>query len=297
MKKTNVRKAVNIHLCAIVLLCISPVALAEWFSDADAGIRHDSNINNAQMSPDILSASALLAGVSATGYFPLENGNSVSVTGEARGESYDCYTGLNNISLGATLALRKKWALGPFAPWTGLSFSSAHLNYANNIRNGWRHQVVIRGGERVSERLKVRGEYMYERRTANTLAPDQPGISGDTFSQKNHSLTLNTEYTLDESIFLTGGVLLRRGDVVATASETANMIASSEAISADLVFGNPHLYAYKLNGTTHGLDLGFNVAIARNHLLRVSISRFLTHTTGDNNYAKTVQMVSWNYDF
>jgi hypothetical protein len=221
----------------------------------------------------------------------------VGVTGEAKGESYDRYTGLNNISLGATFALRKKWALGPFAPWTGLSLSSAHLNYANNIRNGWRHQLAIRGGDRVLERLNVRAEYMYERRTANTLAPDQPGISGDTFSQKNHSVTINTDYTLDDSIFLTGGILLRRGDVVATASETANMIASAEAISADLVFGNPHLYAYKLKGSTRGVDLGLNIAMARKHVLRASISRFLTHATGDNDYAKTVQMVSWNYNF
>jgi hypothetical protein len=27
------------------------------------------------------------------------------------------------------------------------------------------------------------------------------------------------------------------------------------------------------------------------------VSRQLTHTDGDNNYAKSVQMVSWNYNF
>jgi hypothetical protein len=137
---------------------------------------------------------------------------------------------------------------------------------------------------------------MYERRTARTLAPDQPGISGDIFSQNSQNLTVNTEYTLNESTFLTCGVLLRRGDVVATTSETANMIASSEAIAADPVFG-PNFYSYKMNGTTHGLELGLNLAMPRNNLLRASISRQLTHTAGNNNYAKTVQMVSWNYNF
>ncbi|MBI5891003.1 MAG: hypothetical protein HZB47_10025 [Nitrosomonadales bacterium] len=264
--------------------------------NSDVGVRHDGNVNNAQLNHDIAGDSALLAGISATGFFPLEHGSSLSVTGETRVESYDRYTGLNNLSLGAALAFRKKWALGPYAPWTGLSLSSAHLNYSNNIRNGWRHQVAIRGGERILERWNVRAEYLYERRTAKTQQPDQPGISGDIFSYNSRAVTLNAEYAWDESIFLTCGVLLRRGGVVATTSETANMIASSEAIADDPVFGE-HFYAYRMYGTTRGLDVGLNVAVSRNSLLRASISRLLTHTAGDNDYAKTVQTVSWNYSY
>jgi len=232
MTNIDFRKSVYVLLGVSALFCVSPVVSAEWYGNTDAVIRHDSNTNNAQLKQDFASSTALQAGLSATGYFPLENGNSLTVIGETRIESYDRYSGLNNLSLGAALALRKKWGLGPYVPWTGLSLSSAHLNYANTIRNGWRHQLAIRGGKRVSERWNIRAEYMYERRTANTLPPDQPGISGDVFSQRSRTLTLNTEYALDENTFLTGGLLLRRGDVVATASETANMIASSDAIAA-----------------------------------------------------------------
>jgi hypothetical protein len=297
MTNIDFRKYVYVLLGASTLLGASPVVSAEWFGNTDVVIRHDNNTNNAQMRQDFASSTSLQAGVSATGHFPLEDGNSLSLTGESRFESFDRYSGLNNLSLGAALAFRKKWGLGPYAPWTGLSLSSAHLNYSNNIRNGWRHQIAIRGGERLSERWNVRAEYMYERRTAKTQAPDQPGISGDVFSQRSQTLTLNTEYALDENTFLTGGFLLRRGDVVATASETANMIASSDAIAADPVFGGSHFYAYRLKGTTRGLELGANFALSHNSLLRASVSRFLTHTAGDNNYAKTVQMVSWNYNF
>ena len=297
MTNIDFRKSVYVLLGVSALFCVSPVVSAEWYGNTDAVIRHDSNTNNAQLKQDFASSTALQAGILATGYFPLENGNSLNVIGETRLESYDRYSGLNNLSLGVALALRKKWGLGPYVPWTGLSLSSAHLNYANNIRNGWRHQLAIRGGKRVSERWNIRAEYMYERRTANTLHPDQPGISGDVFSQRSRTFTLNTEYALDENTFLTGGLLLRRGDVVATASETANMIASSDAIAADPVFGGPHFYAYRLKGTTRGLDLGVNFALSRGSLLRASVSRFLTHTAGGNNYPKNVQMISWNYSF
>lgn len=292
----NFKKLEKAFLCSIPLLCISPMALAEWVGNTDVGIRYDSNINNAQSGNDIAGASALSAGVSATGFFPLEDGNSLSITGESKGEAFNHYTGLNNISLGAALAFRKKWALGPYAPWTGLSLSSVRLNYANNIRNGWRHQIAIRGGKRVFERWDVRAEYMVERRTADTLPPDQPGISGDVFSQTSRAMALNAGYTLNDSTFFTFGSLLRHGDVVASTRETLNIISSSKAIAVDPVFG-PHFYAYRMTGTTYGLNMDMNIAVTPHSLLRASISRQVTHTEGDNNYAKSVQMVSWNYNF
>lgn len=303
MRILNFKKLGKAFLCAIHLLCgaipllfASPVALAEWVGNTDVNIRHDSNINNAQLDNDIASASALSADISATGFFPLKAGNSLSISGEARGEAFSNYTGLNNISLGAALALRKKWSLGPYAPWTGLSLSSARLNYANNIRNGWRHQIALRGGKRILERWDVRAEYMVERRTADTLPPDQPGISGDVFSQTSRTMALNAEYTLNDSTFLAFGALLRHGGVVASTRETTNIISASKAIAVDPVFG-PHFYAYRMDGTTYGLNADMNIAVTPHSMVRASISRQVTHTEGDNNYAKSVQMVSWNYNF
>ena len=296
MRILSLRKLGNIFLCAVPLLGVSPVALAEWVGNADVGIRHDSNINNAQVSDSIVSISALSAGVSETGFFPLENGNSLSITGEFRGEAFDHYSGLNNVSLGAELASRKKWALGAYAPWTGLSLSSAYFNFANNIRNGWRNQIALRGGKRVFERWDVRAECMAERRSADTLLPDQPGISGDVFSQTSRTLAFTAEYTLNDSTFFTFGSLLRHGDVVASTMETQKIISSSKAIAVDPVFGTG-FYAYRMNGTSYALNADMNFAVTPSSVLRAAISRQLTHTQGDNNYGKNVQMVSWNYNF
>jgi hypothetical protein len=293
---SNLKKMGSAVLCMIPLLGASPVALAEWVGNTDVGIRHDSNINNAQVSDNIVSISALSAGVSETGFFPLENCNSLSITGETRGEAFDHYSGLNNVSLGAELAYRKKWALGAYAPWTGLSLSSTYFNFANNIRNGWRNQLALRGGKRIFEQWDVRAEYLVERRTADTLLPDQPGISGDVFSQSSRTMTLNAEYTLNDSTFFTFGSLLRHGDVVASTRETTKIISSSKAIAVDTVFG-PGFYAYRMNGTTYGLNADMNFAVTPSSLLRASVSRQLTHAEGDNNYAKNVTMLSWNYNF
>lgn len=296
MRILNFRKFGKDFLCAISLLCVSPAVLAEWVGNTGVEIRHDSNINNAQLANDIASVSSLNADFSATDFFSLENGNSLSITGESRGEAFNRYTGLNNVSLGAALAFRKKWELGAYAPWAGLSLSSTYLNFANSIRNGWRNQIAIRGGKRILERWNVLAEYMVERRTADALPPDEPGISGDVFSQTSRTMTLNAEYTWSDNLFLTFGSLLRRGDVVASTRETTKILSSSQAIAMDPVFG-PDFYAYRMTGTTYGLNVDMNIAVAPHSLLRASVARQVTHAEGDNDYAKNVATLSWTYNF
>lgn len=296
MRIFNFKKLSRAFLGTIPLLCASPSVIAEWVGNTEVGIRHDSNINNAQLANDIASVSSLNADISATGFFPLEDGNSLSITGETKGEAFNNYTGLNNVSLGASLAFRKKWALGAYAPWTGLSLSSTYLNFADHIRNGWQNQIAIRGGKRIFERWDVRAEYMIERRTAAALQPDQPGISGDVFSQASRTMTLNAEYIWSDSLFLAFGSLLRHGDVVSSTRETAKIVSCSQAIAEDPVFG-PGFYAYRMTGTTYGLNMDMNIAVTRHSLLRASLIRQVTHVEDDINYAKNVAMLSWNYNF
>lgn len=296
MQILKFKKTGNAFLCALPLLCISHAVLAEWLGNTEVVIRHDSNVNNAQSGKDIAGDSALGADISATGFFPLEAGGSLSLSGALQGEAFDTHTGLNNASLGATLALRKKWGLGSYAPWGGASLSSAHLNFTNNTRNGWRNQVAIRGGKRILERWDVRAEYMVERRTADALPPIRPGISGDVFSQDSRALTLNAEYIWSDSLFLAFGFLLRHGDVVATTRKSQKIFSASNAIAADPVFG-PNFYAYRITGTSYGLNAGMNIAVTSRNLLHASLARQVTHGEGGNNYAKNVAILSWSYNF
>lgn len=283
-------------LCILPALCVSPAASAERVGNADVEIRHDSNINNAQSNNDIASDSASSVSVSETGVFFPEEDIILSLAGEAAGMIFDRYTGLNNLSLGATLALRKKWALGPYAPWSSLSLSSQHLNFADDIRNGWNDRLTIGGGQRISERWNVRAEGVVDRRTADALQSVRPGISGDVFSQSSRAMTLNAEYAWRDGAFLSFGSLLRRGDVVASTRGSKHIFLASEAIAADPVFGQG-FYAYRMAGTTYGLNADMNIAVTSHSLLRASIARQVTDAAGGNDYAKNVTMLSWDYDF
>ncbi len=278
------------------LLCISPAALADLVGQAETGIRHDNNLNNAQAGRDIAAGSIVDATLSATEFFAFEQGYSLSLSGALNSEAVDHYSGLNHQSLGAAMAFRKKWGLGPYAPWTALSLSTSRLDYNDNNRDGWLHQAALRAGQRFFERWDLVAEYQLGRRTAHSQLSMLPGMSGDVYSQSSNTLLINAEYIWSDDLYLSFGTLLRQGDVVSSTRRGLNIFTASKALAPDPVFG-PDFYAYRMTGVTHGVNMDIHLSVTRHSLLQASLLRQLTHATGDNNYAKSSCMLSWNYNF
>ena len=281
------------------MVCFCRAAGAEeWSTRAEVGVRHYSNLNNSPFGPDILRDQATGATVSTGTSFPLGAGEDLSVRGEFQSEVFDRYKGVSNRSLGAQLTWWKKWDFGAYAPWTGIELSSTRLNFNSSIRNGWRHQLTPGVGKRLSEQWNLRGDYQLEWRTAKSLEPDQPGLSGDVFSQTSQSLVLNAEYAWNDKLQLAFGYLIRRGDVVATVQEHpgTNIVESSKAIALDPVFGE-EFYTYRLFGTTRGPSLNANIVLTPKSLMNLSIQHLVTHGAGGNNYSKSTAAINWRYDF
>jgi hypothetical protein len=281
----------------MVLSCC-PAGAEEWSTRAEVGVRHDTNINNSPFASDILRDRATSATVSTGTSFPLGVGEDLALRGEFQSEVFDRYKGVSNRSLGAQLTWWKKWGLGAYAPWTGVELSSTRLNFNSSIRNSWRHQLTPGIGQRLSEQWNLRGDYQLEWRTAKSLEPDQPGLSGDVFSQTSQNLILNAEYTWNDKLQLAFGYLIRRGDVVATVQEHpgTNIVESSKAIALDPVFGD-EFYTYRLTGTTQGPSLIASIMLSPKWLMKLSMQNLVTHAAGGNAYRKSTTAVSWRYDF
>jgi hypothetical protein len=283
---------------AFVLLGAMPSpAHGDWTLGAEAGVRHDDNVGNAQFSPDIVADTLYVARLSIARLFPLDDGYTVTVGGDLGGESYHKLTGLNNVSLDATLALKKKWGLGALAPWARAAVTVARLSYDDSYRNAWDYRATLASGRRFDERWNFWADYTYENRAASPQEEDVPGLSGDAYSQVSHSLGINLEYSLMESTYLSLGLLARQGDVVSTTLQpNAAVYYVSSALADDPAFG-PNAYAYKLTGTTYGFRLGLSVAPTAHSLLGCGFERFETHADGGNEYAKSIVEVTWNYRY
>jgi len=268
----------------------------DWILGADAALRHDNNVGNAQPRSDIVADSILGARLSFFRLFPLDESYSVTVGGDLSGESYHRLTGLNNASLDGVLMLKKKWGLGAFAPWARAGVSVARSSYDDSYRNAWIYRATLAAGRRIDERWNLWAEYAYERLAARARMEEVFGLSGDAYSQNSHNVGANLQYSLNESTFLALGLLARHGDVVSTTQPGLKIYTASLALAEDPAFG-PEEYAYRITGTTYGFRVGINYSLTQHSLLGCGFERLDTHATGGNNYTRSMPEITWDYQF
>jgi hypothetical protein len=285
-------------LAAVILLGAVPYAAqGDWTLGAEAALRHDDNVGDAQLRSDIVADSTIRARLAVFQLFPIDGNYRVTVGCAAAGESFFRLTGLNNATLECETALKKKWALGAFAPWSRAALSVGKSAYDDSYRNAWIYRAALAAGRRIDERWNLWADYAYERQAARAQVEAVPGLSGDAFSQGSHNVQVNVEYSLRDSVFLGLGVVGRRGDVVSTtASPSAGIFYASRALAEDPAFG-PEDYAYRLLATTFGFRVGLHFAPTAHSLLGLTFTRLDTRATGGNDYDKSLPEITWDYDF
>jgi hypothetical protein len=72
----------------LVLSTASYAVRADWTPAIEAGVRHDSNVGNAQPAADIVPDSVIHARVSIFQLFPLSDGYSMTLGGDTCAESF-----------------------------------------------------------------------------------------------------------------------------------------------------------------------------------------------------------------
>jgi hypothetical protein len=289
---------VTFRVCAaVMILGAEPYAAhGDWTLAAEAALRHDNNVGNAQYPSDITADSAIRARLSIFQLFPIDEYYSVTLGGDLGGESFHRFTGLDNASLEFVAALKKKWALGAFAPWARAGVAVGRSSYDDSYRNAWVYRATIASGRRIDERWNLWADYAYERRAARAQAQEVPGLSGDAYSQDSHNVAVNLEYSLRERVFLGLSLLGRRGDVVSTTAPSGRIFFASRALAEDPAFGADE-YAYRLFGTTYGLRAQIHYSPTSHSLLGLGFTRLDTHAEGGNNYTKSMPEITWNYVF
>lgn len=272
---------------------------AEAYFNLDTILKYDSNLTNAQRSSDIVGDALVAANINGGYYFQLSDYNSLRVQGELGSEIYDTYHGLNNLSLGGSIFLKRKWGLGLYEPWAGISFSAARLEYNENVRDGWQYQAQLSAGKRIVEHLDLWVDFALQKRTADKDTEVDPGVSGAAFDTFNKVLKLDAVYTFDDRTFLTLGYQWRQGDVVSTTIEEDpkhTFDGISRAVALDPTFG-PRAEAYRIGGTTHTLGIRISTALSTNSVLSFEYQRDITHGTGNISYYKNMPALTFSYGF
>jgi hypothetical protein len=283
-------------IAAFVMLLASGGALADGILDVQAGVLYDSNVPRAQLSYDIKSDTALQASLAWGRFVPLSTGLTLRATIDAAGEVYTRYAGLNNVALGGSLGLRQKFGLGAFAPWLSASVSGARLEYQNAERDGWRYQLGVAAGKRMTESWDVEASFRYEHRTADQALAVVPGISGDVFDLQSHQAGVKTEYALTEGLSLSAGFDYRRGDVASTTLRNFTIFVNSDAIALDPVFGDDTV-GYRIFAVTRAWLLGASYALGASNSINLVAQRWVSRARAGLDYYNTLVGISYVHAF
>jgi hypothetical protein len=279
-------------------LCVSASASAEWYSTVEGKYKYSNNLNNG-ISNDTVDDSIFALSAVGGKYFQLNDHDKLSIQSQFNGEVYDRFKGMNNLDLGGSLALTRKWALGLYAPWTSLSFGGAYLDYNNQVRSGSKFHVQLSSGKRITERLSVWADLQFDKRFTDYNVIVDQGVSGSVYNLTNKSFKLNTLYLFDSGLFIKSSYQFRQGDVVTTTlknNANPNIDAVTTAASLDATFGS-QAEAYRLTGTTHILNAGVSKVIMPHWLMSVEYQYVMIYGKGNNNYFVSTPALTSSYDF
>lgn len=276
-------------------LAVAPLQ-AQWASRGEVGFIHDANPGYAADHEAMMPVTGIFAGIGVTRSLYLDQGWSLHAGSRLRVEGYDKAHGLDQITAGLDGALRKKWGLGPMAPWTELDLSALREHFQEDLRRGWRYRCALRVGKRFSEGVDVKVEAWRERRAAKEGARVEADLSADAFSQSSRGFSLQSEIELLPRLFFTLAYLYRRGDVTFNSQEEPDDYPLAKAAVVDPTFG-PGFYAYRVNGTSIGGRAGFLFSLTPSSALDLVIERHVTRIVGDEAYGRNTISLAMKFGF
>src|SRR5687768_10445093 len=100
MRNTRARRRFSIARGIVLLVfgaCSPATVMADWFAQAEGGLLHDNNLNNAELAPDIRSDWAATASFALGQFIQLDSHHSLTLTADLKSEVYHRFSGMNNV--------------------------------------------------------------------------------------------------------------------------------------------------------------------------------------------------------
>lgn len=259
--------------------------------DLETGVVYEDNLSLASLGRDIKGDVALATSASVGWAAYLTDRDVVSLTGDFFGDLHEEYDGLDHVSLGMTLAYRRKLGLGPAVPWVRVAASGARLQYREDVRDGWAYRAAAGIGTRLGDRWEVRAEYAFDGRTADHAWPVSSRLPADVFDQQAHTLAVRADLLATPSLVLFGGYRLRLGDVASTTRRNPEIFAASSAVVADPAFGT-NTFAM-----THILGAGLSLALGARWSVNVGYEHQIGLGDGGIDYHNNVVRGTVRYSY
>jgi hypothetical protein len=238
------------------------------------GYTHDDNVTLGRTDDEILWDQSLALDASSSRDVRISDTVRLVVTGLLRGEKFDRFNGLSNLSGGLEAEIQYRQS-GAFDAITYAAFARGWLdNYASHLRDGSHYSVGVSARGALTDRVELFGELAHNERHAQSSVWDVI----------DHSALLNLDYSLGESgtLYLTGQY--RRGDVVSDGRATLVNVSLAKVFVLDDAFPSQQWFAYRSSGRTWISTVGYNLPLGQQASLDISWRRVQSTPTAQLNF-------------
>jgi hypothetical protein len=238
------------------------------------GYTYDDNVTLGRTDDEILWDQSLALDVSSSRDVRISDTVRLVVTGLLRGEKFDRFNGLSNLSGGLEAEIQYRQS-GAFDAITYAAFARGWLdNYASHLRDGSHYSVGVSARGALTDRVELFGELAHNERHAQSSVWDVI----------DHSALLNLDYSLGESgtLYLTGQY--RRGDVVSDGRATLVNVSLAKVFVLDDAFPSQQWFAYRSSGRTWISTVGYNLPLGQQASLDISWRRVQSTPTAQLNF-------------
>ncbi len=217
----------------------------------DAGGMWDDNINRASAAADVLQDKVYSVNLSKSMLVPTGEKTRLFLNGFVGAERFQTYASLDNLSIGGDAEWQYR-ASGDFdTPIWGLFGNLSAANYESDQRDGVRTSFGVNLRQALTDRISLFG----------AVARNDRFGKSDVFDGHDYAARFNLDYAATPAGTLYFGGEYRAGDIVSSGTHTLANINISKMFAPDRAFARNGFYAYRFDGSTMIVTLGYNYAL------------------------------------
>lgn len=217
----------------------------------ETGITADDNVTRGYGDGNVLSDKFLGLNLSKSLHHPLSTHTRGVLLGFAGLNGYFEYTGLSHYYAGVQGEFQYRPSGSFYAPTLAFAVRTAIEEYQSEVRDSYRSSAWVSVRKPITDKLQLFSALTYNWRDGKSVVFDTSDIafrvSADFAASRRNTIYLGLEY--------------RAGDIVSTGRPSVAYVDIASAIVPDDAFKDSTRYAYKIDGSTWMLNLGYNFAI------------------------------------
>lgn len=226
----------------------------------EAGVTVDDNVTRGYGDGNVLADQFAGTRLGKSLRFPVSTHTRLSLLGYVGYNSYFEYTGLSHAYAGAQGDFQYRPAAGFYAATYAVSLRTAIEEYQSDARDGYRSSAELSVRKPLTDQLQFFSAFSYNWRDGKSAV----------FDTSEFALRVSADYVFLRHNTLYLGLEYRIGDIVSTGQPALAYVDIATAIVPDDAFEDTTRYAYKIDGSTWFLNLGYNRSFGTRHALDLS---------------------------